>query len=147
MMTLQMAKAAFFDRQRVVSAVKKANRENLGKAGKMVRGAARELIGRVRKKAKPRPPGQPPRSPTGTLKRSILFAYDDQTESVVVGAVRYPGSKSQVPALMEYGGTARRRARRGRKQVVAKYPPRPYMRPANVAAAPKFPKLWHDSVV
>jgi phage gpG-like protein len=71
------------------------------------------------------PPGTPPYTHTGRLKKAILFAYNRATESVVVG----PSERiTDIGGLHEKGG--RRRGRR--------YPARPFMRPARQKSIPKL---------
>lgn len=102
----------FFDRPAVISAVKKATRKTLSKAGAFVRTRARTSIRPAPKKKKYTPvPGKPPRSHLGTLKRLIFFAWDPTTESVVVGPALFAGKTSDptAPEVLELGGRVHRR--------------------------------------
>lgn len=136
-------KDLFFDRRTVVRAVDKARRAVLTKAGAFIRTTAKRSI-RTRKGSAP--PGKPPHSHKGTLRRFIFFGYDRGSDSVVVGPVGF--RKSTAPSVLEFGSQAtlvrRRRGRLVRQR--ARYEPRPFMGPALQKEAPKLPKLWAGSV-
>jgi hypothetical protein len=100
---------------------------------------------------KPRPkrprasskPGQPPRSQLGILRRFILFGYDTEARSVVVGPARLNGVKGGPDALsaLEEGGNSRNA--KGKSITVAA---RPFMGPALEREKPKLPAMWANSV-
>ena len=126
----------FFDRDAVLKAMDRQERRLLSKAGAFVRRTARSSI---RKRKKPATPGKPPSSHTGDYKRSILFGYDRQARSVVIGpSATYGGS--EIPELLEFGGTAKRRGK------TARYRARPHMLPALEKEADNFPQLFRDSI-
>lgn len=133
----------FFDRPKIRRAVDKAKRAALTKAGAFIRRTAKESI-KMRKK--PAPPGQPPHSHKGLLKRFIFFGYDRGSDSVVIGPVGF--RRSTAPNVLEFGGTTKtRRRRRGkivRKRVMIES--RPYMGPALEKKRPELPKLWANSI-
>jgi len=137
-------KLLFFDRQTVVRAVDKANRLALSKAGAFIRTAAKSSI-RSRKDAAP--PGQPPHSHTGLLKRFIFFGYDPTTESVVVGPARI-NRTTDAPHTLEFGGTTKvERRRKGKVRArKVRIAPRPFMGPALEKERPNLPKPWANSV-
>jgi hypothetical protein len=135
------AKEGFFDRAAVRSAVDKATRRALSKFGAFVRTRARTSI---RKRRGTSPPGGPPFSHTGFLRRFIFFGYDRDRRSVVIGPV-LAGSRSGAPENLEYGGRAEVRRRDGRAESAA-VRPRPFMGPAFQEELPGFPDLWRDSV-
>lgn len=141
-MSLKSAKAAFFDRPAVKSAVDQATRRNLSKFGAFVRQRAKTSIRRPPKSANPRisQPGRPPYSHTGLLKKFLFFAYDANAQSVVIGPVLLRKSDGKAPSLLEHGGVAVRERKRRR------YRPRPYMQPAFDAELPVLPELWRNSV-
>ena len=154
-MNVQMVtKSMFFDRQKVKDAVDKATRKVLAKFGAYVRTAAKSSI---RKRKAISAPGQPPSSHAGHLKRLIYFGYDSGRHSVVIGPTPFR-STAEAPALLEYGGTARRakkviRRRRGaaraqvvKKTVTMKYRARPFMGPAFEKERPKLTAMWAGSV-
>ena len=135
-------KQLFFDRQAVISRVDPATRKVLSKFGAFVRRTAK---GSIRNRRKPAPPGSPPSSHTGLLKKFIFFGYDPQRESVVIGPTRLDRrGQGEAPSLLEYGGqtTLVRRGKRER----ATYRARPYMGPAFEKEQPKLPAMWRDSV-
>ncbi len=138
-------KAMFFDRKAVMSKVNTATRKVLSKFGAYVRQSAKSSI---RKRKKPSPPGSPPSSHTGLLKKFIFFGYDPRKESVVIGPTRLnrkgrddPGN---APPLLEYGGTTTL-VRRGRKKRTT-YQARPFMGPAFTKEQTNLPAMWRDSI-
>lgn len=136
-------KSMFFDRPRVMRAVGRAQRRSLSKGGAFIRQTARTSI---RKRKGTSPPGSPPYSHEGSLRRLIFFGYDDRTDSVVVGPVGFP--RSNAPNVLEFGGaTTIYRRRRGRLiQHRVKIASRSFMAPALRKEAPKLPALWRNSV-
>jgi hypothetical protein len=136
-------KRLFFDRPKVQRAVDRAKRAVLARAGAFIRTTARHSI---RKRKGSAPPGQPPHSHEGSLRRLIFFGYDRGTDSVVVGPVGF--SRSNAPNVLEFGGKTvverRRRGKRERRSVrIAK---RAFMGPALEKERSKLPKLWANSV-
>jgi len=135
----------FFDRRKVTDAADKATRAVLSKAGAFIRTTARHGI---RRRKGTSPPGSPPYSHTGLLKRFLFFGYDRGRKTVVVGPMRLNQKIGNAPEALEYGGTSevmeglRRRRRRRRVRIKA----RPYMGPALRKELPKFPSLWANSV-
>ena len=175
-------KESFFDRPKVISALKRAKRRALSKAGAFVRKRARSSM-RRRKRASA--PGSPPSAHAGSGPsiKTILFAFQPESESTVVGPVQLhqvnytvESVASTVPGLHERGETAiireyryepisgsgdptewrrvpgnrKARDRDGFRLVnrrrTARYPKRPFMRPALEAEAPNFPELFRNSI-
>lgn len=136
-------KSLFFDRTAVTRAVDKAKRAALSKAGAFIRTTSKRSI-RTRKGAAP--PGKPPHSHKGTLRRLIFFGYDLSSDSVLVGPVGFP--RSRAPNVLEFGGKVTRvRRRRGtRVREKADYESRPYMGPALEKERPKLSKHWANSL-
>lgn len=135
-------KQLFFDRQAVISKVDAASRKVLSKFGAFVRRSAKSSI---RKRKKPAPPGSPPSSHTGLLKKFIFFGYDPDAQSVVIGPTRLnQKERGEAPPLLEYGGKTTLK-RRGKKKRTT-YKARPYMGPAFEKEKPQLPALWRDSV-
>jgi len=135
-------KRMFFDRQAVVSKVDAATRRVLSRFGAFVRRSAKSSI---RKRKKPAPPGQPPSSHTGLLKKFIFFGYDAARQSVVIGPTRLnQKGRGEAPPLLEYGGKATL-VRRGKKKHVT-YQARPYMGPAFEKEKPQLPAMWRGSI-
>lgn len=128
--------AAFFDTKAVRDAVDAGTRKALSKFGAFVRQRARSSI-RTRKKSSP--PGQPPSSHEGSLKRLIFFAYDAEKKTVVIGPV--PFRTGAAPALLEYGGAVPRKSGRPKR-----YRGNPFMAPAAAAEVPKFADLLRGMV-
>ena len=134
-------KDMFFDSKKVLSAVDRATRKVLSKFGAFVRTTARHSI---RKRKAASRPGEPPSSHVGTLRRLIFFGYDVERKSVVIGPTPFR-SEAEAPPLLEYGGRAPRKDRKG-KRVTATYRPRPFMGPAFEREQPKLPAIWANSV-
>ena len=135
-------KRMFFDRQAVISKVDAATRRVLSRFGAFVRRSAKSSI---RKRKKAAPPGQPPSSHTGLLKKFIFFGYDAARQSVVIGPTRLnQKGRGEAPPLLEYGGKATL-VRRGKKKYVT-YQARPYMGPAFEKEKPQLPAMWRGSV-
>ena len=132
----------FFDKKAVTSKVDAAKRGVLSKFGAFVRRAARSSI---RKRKKPAPPGEPPSSHVGLLKKFIYFGFDPARQSVVIGPVRLSQKgRGEAPHLLEYGGTGTVQRKGKRRQ--AKIRARPFMGPAFEKEQPKLPAMWRDSV-
>ncbi|MDD3585820.1 MAG: hypothetical protein PHQ75_01445 [Thermoguttaceae bacterium] len=99
---ISRAKKTFFSSKEVQSMVDKETRQVFSKFGAHVRQRARQSI---RKRKTAAPPGRPPSSHSGKLKRFIFFGYDKAKRSVVIGPVRLTGkNKGDAPELLEYGG-------------------------------------------
>lgn len=137
---IQQAKGLFFDRQKVQSAVSRAERRVLSKFGAHVRQDAKQ---RIRRRKRPSRPGESPTNQTGLLKRHIYFVFDPDRRSVVIGpALLSIGTGA--PSTLEHGGETA--VESDRKVVRVTITPRPYMGPAFQQELPKLPALWRDSV-
>ena len=165
----------FFDRPKVQAALVKARTKALKKAGAYVRRAARSSM---RRRAKASAPGTPPSAHAGkglhSLK-TILFAYEPNRSTVVIGPVGFNQKNSgiSVPRLHEYGGTlqiqefryitgddpgpwrrvnkrAKPKPQPGKKIELrtrtANYPKRPFMQPALQKESPKFADIFKDAL-
>ena len=168
-MTMRM-KDYFFDKQLVKNRMSKANRKALSKAGAFIRRRARSSL---RRRKKSSPPGQPPSVHTNdrvaTLK-NILFAYEPNSETLVVGPVKLNQKtllgpqlgNATVPQVHEFGATVKirevkvgkgwrsgvRRVRPGQPVRVraAIYAQRPFMGPALEAEKDHIPDAWSGSL-
>ena len=122
-------KKMFFDSPKVISAVDKTTRRVLSRFGAYVRTVAKRSI---RKRKKAAPPGQPPSSHTGLLKKFIWFGYEPDSKSVVIGPARLSGkNRGEAPSLLEYG---------------KEFPARPYMGPAYEKSKGQLPSMFKDSI-
>jgi hypothetical protein len=164
------AKQLFFDRRLVKRRISKANRKALSKAGAFIRRRARSSLRRRKGVSSPgRPPSVHSSDSVATLK-NILFAYEPQSESLVVGPVRLNQQallgpqlgSTTVPQLHEFGGRVRirevkvgnrwfsgvRRVRPGQPIRVrsARYAERPFMGPALEAEKDNIPDAWAGTV-
>ena len=131
-------KELFFDRKHVEHAIGRARVRALSKMGAFVRQRAQTSMRRVRG---PSRPGEPPHAHQGDLRRYILFGYDPQTDTVVVGPLGF--RRSEAPHVLEFGG--RTPSRRLKRDAVIR--PRPYMGPALEQERENFVGLWRNSVV
>jgi len=136
-------KDLFFDRAKVRGAVNRAKRAVLSKAGAFIRQTARNLIRRRKGTA---PPGAPPHSHEGSLRRLIYFGYDPASDSVVVGPVGFRNSPA--PHALEFGGKTEVKSRRRGKVVRTRVTieQRAFMGPALEKERPSLPKRWANSV-
>jgi hypothetical protein len=99
----------FFDRRAVIDAVGRANATVLTKAGAFIRRSAK---GKIRYAKGVSKPGNPPHAheskkhgKDSPLRELIVFAYDDATNSLVVGPTPFQGP-AIAPRVLELGGTA-----------------------------------------
>lgn len=145
-LSIETLRRGFFDQSKVVRAVSLAKRKAFGKAGAYVRQRDRSSIRRKKGSA---PPGQPPHAhaPGNSGIKLIFFAWDQRSESVVVGAVKFDGAKGPKDGarLTELGGEAQARDGKGRPRRV-RYRPHPHTGPALKAEAPKFAGLFKGSL-
>jgi hypothetical protein len=139
------AKALFFDRQRVISQTSKAERKVLSKFGAFVRTRSRSSI---RKRKKPAEPGSPPSGHTGELKKWILFVYDPNRHSVIIGPARLNSKIGDAPHALEHGGqtTVRKGSRRKPHMRTVTIRARPVMQPAFDRERQGLPQLWRNSI-
>lgn len=84
-------------------------------------------------------PGEPPRTPTGKLPKSILFALD-QNDAVVIGPVLNSGNSVRVPSTLEFGG---RETIFGTSVTIE---PRPFMEPALEAELNNIPRFFESTL-
>jgi hypothetical protein len=139
-------KALFFDRKTVKSAMDRTTRRVLSKFGAFVRTAARSLI-RPRKATSNY--GDPPSSHTGKLRKGILFSYEPDKKTVVIGAARFSIGAGDAPHALEHGGVSTRstgallRGAFRKTQLVRK---RPFMQPAFNSVQEEHPKLWKNAL-
>ncbi len=132
----------FFDSPKVIRSVDKSTRRVLSRFGAFVRRTAKQSI---RKRKKPSPPGRPPSSHTGLLKRFIFLGYDRQKDSVVIGPTQLTdNNRGNAPSLLEYGGRTTLKANNNRKRI--KIRSRPFMGPAFEKEQSNLPSLWKNSV-
>jgi len=141
---VDQAKGLFFDRGAVKNATDRAARRVLSRFGAYVRRRARSSI---RKRKKPSQAGKPPSSHVGLLRKLILFGYEPDRQSVVIGPARL-NRIGNAPEALEHGGVStiaagtRRRPRRRKVTIAA----RPFMGPALEAEKPKLGPMWADTI-
>jgi hypothetical protein len=163
----------FLDRDMVAKKIGAARQKALLVSGAFIRRAARDLL---RAGKKPAQDGRPPKvhSPEPNIK-TILFALDPATDSMIVGPVKLNSrgvknsNRETVPQLLEQGGTAEvieytpdggktwmpasdlaRPKYRGKpvksRRRQATYKPHPFMSVALEKALPKIPEHFRDLI-
>ncbi len=125
--------------------------EQIGKRmGAFIMTTAKRSLGRPRKDGQPSAPGGPPRA-SSMFKKNILFAWDPQSRSTVIGPRLLPGKaeRDTIEAL-EIGKSTTRmlfdRVLKRRVRKAARYRPRPFMVPALEKEADKLPGLWKNAI-
>ena len=98
-------KDMFFDVPKIVAAMDEAKHKNLSKQLAFIRLTAKQSLKRKKKSSAPgRTPNVHSNSKFANLK-NILFFYDRNTDSGIVGPVGFGNIKPAVPHLMEKGGS------------------------------------------
>ena len=120
-----------FDADDLVARAAKASQDVLRRMGAYVRKVAQS---KVRRSDRPSPPGSPPHTRKGLLKRAILFGVDRQGSRVLIG----PGFRHVGVSMTahEFGGGYKRQ----------RYPKRPLMGPSLRESAPHLAKMWENAV-
>lgn len=139
-LSFKSAKGNFFDRDKVKRAVDRSTRKVLSRFGAFVRQRAKTSI---KQRKGTSPPGRPPFSHVGLLRRFILFGFDPAKKSVVIGPTLIR-DESQAPRLLEHGGDTAANVKGKVKQ--QHFRARPFMKPAFEQEIPALPALWRDSV-
>ena len=133
-------KSMFFDRKAVMSAVDTTTCKVLSRFGAFVRTTARHSI---KKRKASAPPGSPPSSHTGLLKKFIFFGYDKDARSVVIGPAKL-NTGTEAPHTLEHSGVTT--VTSGSKKHKAHIKARPYMHPAFEKEKNILPSMWRDSI-
>jgi hypothetical protein len=135
-------KAMFFDAKAIRHHVNRATRRVLSRFGAFVRRTAKQSI---RKRKQPSPPGSPPSSHIGLLRKFIWFGYEPDKRSVVIGPARLSQKgRGDAPSLLEYGGSTMVQSKGKRRR--ARVRARPFMGPAMDKEQPKLPAMWRHSI-
>jgi hypothetical protein len=141
-LSVKAAKGGFFDRSKVIAAMDRATHKALSRFGAFVRQRAKTSI---RKRKGISPPGGPPYSHQGNIRRFLFSSYDGDRKSVVIGPSRLDSTVDPraLPAL-EYGGTSTGISKGKRRSISVRA--RPFMGPAFAAERPGLAAMWRDSV-
>ena len=151
--TLKELKDGFFDTNAVMSAAEKEYRKAAARFGAFTR---RRMKSSLKYKPGESKPGQPPhvhrntrnytrpkkakdgtttRQQVSPLRELIFFAFDKETESVVIGPVKFGGQGGPVPGLLEQGGAGTFKASRSGERKRGVWSARPFVKPAGDAEA------------
>lgn len=143
MPSIQDFQKAFFDPAAVTDPAERAYRAKLSRHGAFVRRRARSSIRKRKRSARP---GEPPTDRKGLLKKFILFGYEPDIRTVVIGPAKLMGKANYtVPEVLEHGGRVVV-LRPGRKPRPANYRGNEFMGPAQAAELPKFLGSLKDSI-
>ena len=120
-----------FDEATLTARIAKVSLAILNRMGAYVRKVAQS---KVKTSPNPSPPGSPPHSRKGLLRRAILFGAEPDRKRVLIGpGFRFVGTSA---SAHEFGG--------GYKG--DRYPKRPFMGPALRESIPHLAELWRDAV-
>ena len=127
------ARANFTNLTHAAAAIRLTARRSIKKAPK-ARG--REAQGRFRSagKTQPSPPGKPPHTRKGQIKRAILYSVERKAGRAFIGPTYEAMGMSA--SAHEFGGRFRGQ----------RYRARPFMGPALKENVPRLPRLWAGSV-
>lgn len=92
---------------------RKASFRSLGHAAGYLRKVAANSI---RRRKRPSPPGRPPHTPTGKMKRLFRYSVDRTWQTAIIGPIPGVPSAGTIWNLHEHGGVARKRFK-GLRQV------------------------------
>ena len=137
----------FIDETRkLLEAVDKEKRKRMLRGGSLVRTIMKRSI-RFRKRKKSQEGDPPFAHVRGFGLRSIFYAWDPSTETVVIGPV-VGDDRTNAPQALEFGGysmisvSTRDRRRSGRRRIRARIKRRPYSFPALEKASDKYPEVF-----
>lgn len=116
--------------------------------GAFIRQTARQSL---KKSKKPAPPGKPPHSHIGLLKRLLYFWVDTRKPYLIAGPAKINGAVSpNIPEALEKGGRTKvvgRKTKGSRPATrVVKIPAHPFMGPAVAKEKKHIPAIWAHSV-
>lgn len=150
-----LSKIGAFIRKRSRSKIRKAGQLSLSAMSPAAREQYQRRVASAKRHGRPVPkrplasskPGDPPKSILGHLRQWILFGYDREQKSVVIGPAKLNGRRSNAPEVLEFGGIARIYAGNGMTRM-APIAPRPYMGPSlkEEIAAGTIPKAFANTV-
>lgn len=149
-----MRSAIRWNPERVQQAANRARRRILIQAAIRIRDRARDSMPDRPGNA---PPGKPPYMRNPWLRRAVLFAWDRDTQTAVVGPTRGVGfgavEEQNLMHALEFGGRYRigARSRKRRKvrhdrPIVVNIPAKPYMAPALERESRNLPSYWRNAI-
>lgn len=133
------------DRARMIRAYDRGERRALSRGAARIRLYSRRRMRRRKRAARP---GEGPTVRQGQLKRFLLYAYEPQTGTAVIGVKKLPGARSDTPAILEHGGVISREVGRGRdrRRARVRYEKRPATGPGLDQGRGELPGFWRDVV-
>jgi len=138
---LVMLKRIEWHARRVQQAARRSAMRNLAYLAAYVRKVARRSIKPGKHSSQP---GRPPRSHTGVLRGSILYARSPADLTVIVGPQALPGRSGEATEALEHGGRATITSFGRRK--TAQISARPFMGPALEKSLPHLRRIWRDRI-
>lgn len=137
-----LSKYGAFVRQRAKTSIRKAPKRNAATGERLGRGRQKKGIVTVDATA---PAGSPPYAHgKSKLKSLIFFAYDRDTQSVIIGPAAFPNPHGGGPKFLEYGGSTTLRGRRGKARP-ASFAGNPFMNPAAEAERPNLMTFFREN--
>lgn len=136
--------------KRLLDRMNASARKALTLQGIDIRRTARKSM-KTGKDGRPSSPGSPPHRVTGLLADFLIWKYDGNVASVVIGPALLDGSKNTnptIPEILESGGTEMATVKRGKewnRQPVS-IAARPYMAPALERSQAKLSEFWSKSL-
>lgn len=137
MPSLTTFKNGFFDRLAVAAKLPPAKKKVLGQFGGYVRKVAQNSLKQMPFGVSA-PVGHAPYAHGPRFPASILYAFDTDSESVVIGPYDFKGVTPTAPELLEFGGQTVKKGK------VVSYAERPFMAPAANKSLLKFAQKFED---
>lgn len=137
-------KRLFFSTDEVIAAVSKGTRKALARAAGFIRQVARRSM-RPAPYGTHAPPGHPPYTHQGNVRRFLYFGWLKESKTVVIGPVKLARS-TDAPHTLEWSGETKVPRFWKSKRRVVKVEARPYMAPALQKSLPRIPEFWRKSV-
>lgn len=120
-----------FNRRLIGRRFKDGSIRSLGHAGAAIRLTARRSIRRSKEAS---PPGEPPHTRFGQLKRSLRYSVEKARQRVLIGPTYSFVGRSAT--AHEFGG----------RYMGQQYPKRPLMGPALMKIKDRLPRMWAGSI-
>lgn len=142
---LRLAMKVEVDARAVARAYQRGERRALIRGAAYLRGIARR---RMRRRSRAARPGEGPTVRKGQLRQFLLYAYEPNRGTAVVGPRRLAGATGDTPEALEHGKVTTRWVGRGknRRQERVRYEARPSTMPALQQGKGDLPKFWQSAI-